>query len=151
MIETKTSKKRKHVAIASENSSKKRTRHVSSVENKVISKRSAAFTNALKVIRTINKKKVTLIENSSEIVVMVFELEISMITKCNMAITEKTTYWWNDSRATIYICNNKDLFKSYEMVANNEYVLMGNNDPTKVQGKRSCRNSVYIRQEINFN
>ena len=42
----------------------------------------------------------------------------------------KTTDWWYDSGATVHICNDKNLFKNYEVVSNE-----GNNDTANVHGK----------------
>ena len=85
-----------------------------------------------------NKKKANVVEkppSPAEIIAMVAGLNISMITECNMAMMNKTTDWWYNSGATVHICNDRNLFKNYEAVSNEEKVLMGNNDTTNVHGK----------------
>ena len=88
------------------------------------------------------KKEVTnkanLIEHEvSELVAMISDLHIGMITESNMAASTKTTDWWCDSGATIHVCNNKILFKDFEDVANGQELLMGNQNTAKVFGKGS--------------
>jgi hypothetical protein len=49
-----------------------------------------------------------------EIVAMVSEMQIGMITEVHMAnVVENSSEWWYDSGATIHVCNNKMLFKEY--------------------------------------
>ncbi|KAH7676279.1 RNA-directed DNA polymerase protein, partial [Dioscorea alata] len=60
---------------------------------------------------------------------------ISMITEVNMAAFSNTNGWWYDSGATIHICNDKNLFKDYEIAADGHEVLMGNHNAVKVHGK----------------
>ena len=77
-------------------------------------------------------------EEMQEIIAMVSELQIGMITDLHMAITEtKTSDWWFDSGATVHVCNNKDLFKTYKEVADQQEVIMGNGNGAKVLGKGS--------------
>ena len=66
---------------------------------------------------------------------MIAELKISMITKCNMATTDKTADWWYDSSATVHVCNDKNLFKNYKVALKDENIMMGNHDTAKVHGK----------------
>jgi len=61
-----------------------------------------------------NKKsgsfKMNMIEKDEvrELVAMVSNIQIGMITKLNMATNVvKTSDWWLDSGATVHVCNNK--------------------------------------------
>ena len=73
-----------------------------------------------------------------EIVAMVSEMQISMITEVHMAsATENSSEWWYDSGATIHVCNNKTLFKEYVEAANGIEVIMGNHNTAKVLGTRT--------------
>uniref|UniRef100_A0A2N9HT24 Retrovirus-related Pol polyprotein from transposon TNT 1-94-like beta-barrel domain-containing protein n=1 Tax=Fagus sylvatica TaxID=28930 RepID=A0A2N9HT24_FAGSY len=64
-----------------------------------------------------------------EIVAMVSEMQIGMITEVHMANTvENSSEWWYDSGATIHVCNNKMLFKEYVEAGNGLEVLMGNHN-----------------------
>uniref|UniRef100_A0A2N9GRF5 CCHC-type domain-containing protein n=2 Tax=Fagus sylvatica TaxID=28930 RepID=A0A2N9GRF5_FAGSY len=70
-----------------------------------------------------------------EIVAMVSEMQIGMITEVHMAnAAENSSEWWYDSGATIHVCNNKMLFKEYVEVGNGLEVLMGNHNTAKVLG-----------------
>ena len=71
-----------------------------------------------------------------ELVAMVSNIQIGMITELNMATNDvKTSDWWLDSGATIHVCNNKAWFKTYEELKKPEEVLMGNHNSAKVLGK----------------
>jgi hypothetical protein len=73
-----------------------------------------------------------------ELVVMVSNIQIRMITEINMRTNVvKTSDWWLDSGATVHVCNNKAWFKTYEELKKPEEVLMGNHNSTKVFGKRN--------------
>ena len=48
---------------------------------------------------------------------MVSEMHISMVTEVHMASVSNTNDWWYDLGATIHICNDKNQFKNYEVVA----------------------------------
>ena len=79
-----------------------------------------------------------LVENQyEEIVAMVSEMQIGMITELNMAAATKSFDWWLDSGATIHVCNDKSLFSAYEEEKDGEVVLMGNHVSAKVLGKGS--------------
>jgi hypothetical protein len=58
-----------------------------------------------------------IIENNKvkELVVMVSNIQIRMITELNMVTTDvKTSDWWLDSGVTVYIYNDKAWFKFYK-------------------------------------
>ena len=59
---------------------------------------------------------------------MVFDLHIEMITELHMAAIPKSNDWWLDSGATIHVCNNKALFKTYEENNERKEVLIGNHN-----------------------
>ena len=69
------------------------------------------------------------------IVAMVSEMQILMVTEVHIAFVSNTNVWWHDSGATIHICNDNNQFKNYEVIAQVNEVLMGNNNATKVHGK----------------
>ncbi|GKV29596.1 hypothetical protein SLEP1_g38505 [Rubroshorea leprosula] len=77
--------------------------------------------------------KANLIEH--ELVAMVSDLQVEMVTELNMANPTKSMDWWLDSSATVHVCNNKAQFKFYEDLKELEEVLMGNNVTAKVLGK----------------
>jgi hypothetical protein len=71
-----------------------------------------------------------------ELVAMVSNIQIRMITELNMTTNiVKTSYWWLDSGVTVHVCNNKAWFKTYEELKKPEEVLMGNHNSAKVLGK----------------
>ena len=43
--------------------------------------------------------------------------------------------WWFDLGATVHVCNNKELYKTYDESSIEQQVLMGNHDKAKVLGK----------------
>uniref|UniRef100_A0A2N9HA68 CCHC-type domain-containing protein n=1 Tax=Fagus sylvatica TaxID=28930 RepID=A0A2N9HA68_FAGSY len=70
-----------------------------------------------------------------EIVAMVSEMQIGMITEVHMANAAENSFeWWYDSGATIHVCNNKMMFKEYVEAGNGLEVLMGNHNTAKVLG-----------------
>ncbi|GKV11704.1 hypothetical protein SLEP1_g22932 [Rubroshorea leprosula] len=77
--------------------------------------------------------KANLIEH--ELVAMVSDMQVGMVTKLNMANPTKSMDWWLDSGAIVHVCNNKAQFKFYEDLKEPEEVLMGNNVTIKVLGK----------------
>ncbi|GKV02145.1 hypothetical protein SLEP1_g14614 [Rubroshorea leprosula] len=77
--------------------------------------------------------KANLIEH--ELVAMVSDMQVGMVTELNMANPTKSMDWWLDSGATVHVCNNKAQFKFYEDLKEPEEVLMGNNVTAKVLGK----------------
>ena len=52
-----------------------------------------------------------------------------------MAAATKTFDWWYGFGATIYVCNNKDQFKTLEKVDEGSEVMMGNNVTAKARLK----------------
>ncbi|GKV04962.1 hypothetical protein SLEP1_g17039 [Rubroshorea leprosula] len=78
--------------------------------------------------------KANLIEH--ELISMVSEMQIGMVTELNMENPTKSMDWWLDSGATVHVCNNKTQFKSYEDLKEPEEVLMGNNVTAK--GLKGC-------------
>lgn len=91
-----------------------------------------------------NSEKANVVENSAQgLVAMVSAMQIGMVTELNMATAATNTQdWWLDSGATIYVCYDKKMFKTYAKVQDSEQVLMGNHVATDVAGKGSI--------EINF-
>ena len=71
------------------------------------------------------------------LVAMVSKMQISMVTKVNIASVSNTNDWWYNSSATIHICNVKNQFKRYEVATQGHEELMGNNNVVKVHGKGS--------------
>ncbi|XP_017635577.1 uncharacterized protein LOC108477549 [Gossypium arboreum] len=88
-----------------------------------------------------------------DLVVMVTEgiesLDIGMITKLNIAMTDKSYNWWLDSGTTVHVCNDRQQFKSYELVANCE-VLMGNYQSVKVLGQGTMELNFTSRKKLNL-
>ena len=71
-----------------------------------------------------------------ELVVMVSNIQIGVIIELNMATRiVKTSNWWLDFGATIYICKNKTWFKNYEELKKLEEVLMRDHNYAKDLGK----------------
>ena len=82
--------------------------------------------------KELNTNEVNVVD---EIVAMVSEMQINMITEVHMAsAAENSSEWWYDSGTTIHVCNNKTLFKEYVEVGNGLKVLMDNHNTTKVLG-----------------
>ncbi|GJR64874.1 zinc finger, CCHC-type containing protein [Tanacetum coccineum] len=50
------------------------------------------------------------------------------------SVTTITDDWWYDSGATTYVCNNRDLFKTYKKTEDGHEVMMGDNHTSKVIG-----------------
>jgi hypothetical protein len=68
-----------------------------------------------------------------EIIAMVTDIQIGMITEVNMAMATNSSDWWFDSSATVHVCNEQ--FKTYIITTDGEEVLMGNHNSVEVQGK----------------
>ena len=68
-------------------------------------------------------------EKVKELVAMVLNIQIGIITALNMTTNiVKTSDWWLNSDATIHICNNKVCFKTYEESKKPKEVLMSNHN-----------------------
>jgi len=105
--------------------------------------------------KNFNKKggsfKVNMVEKDEvrELVAMVSNIQIGMITELNMATNiVKTSDWWLDSSVTIHVCNNKAWFKTYEELKKLEEVLMGNHNYAKVLGKGTIELYFTSRQKL---
>jgi hypothetical protein len=70
-----------------------------------------------------------------QIIAMVTDIRIGMITEVNMATATNSSDWWFDSSATVHVCNEKAQFKTYIITTYGEEVLMGNHNSVEVQGK----------------
>jgi len=70
-----------------------------------------------------------------EIIAMVTDMQIGIITEVHMTAAINRIDWWFDSGATVYVCNEKTQFKNYVTSIDNEEVLMGNHNSSKVHGK----------------
>ena len=71
-----------------------------------------------------------------------------MIIELHMASVAKSADWWLDSGATIHVCNDKNLFKSYNEMKEPEDVLMGNHASAKVMGKGSVELKFTFGQKL---
>uniref|UniRef100_A0A2N9J700 Zinc finger, CCHC-type n=1 Tax=Fagus sylvatica TaxID=28930 RepID=A0A2N9J700_FAGSY len=59
--------------------------------------------------------KANMVEENSDIVALVSNLHINMISKLNMTDAKsKSPDWWYDIGAVVHVCNNKSHFKSLE-------------------------------------
>ncbi|XP_075111769.1 uncharacterized protein LOC142181952 [Nicotiana tabacum] len=92
-----------------------------------------------KIEKSRNSEKANVVENSAQgLVAMVSAMQIGMVTELNMATTAiNTQYWWLDLGATIHVCYDKKMFKTYAEVQDSEQVLMGNHVAADIAGKRS--------------
>jgi len=70
-----------------------------------------------------------------EIIAMVTDMQIGMITEVHMAAATNRIDWWFDFGATVHVCNEKALFNNYVTSTDSEEVLMGNHNSSKVHGK----------------
>ncbi|XP_075100545.1 uncharacterized protein LOC142176513 [Nicotiana tabacum] len=97
-----------------------------------------------KIEKSGNSEKANIVENSTQgLVAMVSAMQIGMVTELNVATAATNTQdWWLDSGATIHVCYDKKIFKTYAEVQDSEQVLMGNHVAADVAGKGSI--------EINF-
>jgi hypothetical protein len=86
-----------------------------------------------------------------EIIAMVTEMQIGMITEVHMAATTNRTDWWFDSGATVHVCNEKALFNNYVTSTDSKEVLMGNHNSSKVHGKWTVEMQFTSGKKINFN
>ncbi|OIT19946.1 hypothetical protein A4A49_61263, partial [Nicotiana attenuata] len=90
------------------------------------------------------KAKANTVESSSQgLVAMVSVVLCNMVTELNMVVAVvKSQDWCFDSGATVHVCYEKNMFKTYAEVKEPEKVLMGNHMTADVAGKGSV--------EINF-
>ena len=56
------------------------------------------------------------------------------VTELHMTTPTPSKDWWYDSGAAIHVCNDKNQFKSYELLEGHE-VVMANGVRAKVHGK----------------
>ena len=70
-----------------------------------------------------------------DIVAMVSGMHINMITEVHMVVIANPFDWWFDSGATVYVCNNKEQYKTYDESSIEQQMLMGNHNQAKVIGK----------------
>ena len=101
-------------------------------------KKECRFYKKLKTEENAGKKKANVVEHqssSTEIIAMIADLKISMITECKMTEIDNSTEWWYDSGSTVHVCHVKNLFKTYDVATKEEMVFMGNHDTAKVFGK----------------
>lgn len=83
------------------------------------------------------------VEGSSQGLVAMISVVPMETANVNMAATtSKNKDWWLDSGATIHVCHDKNMFKTYSDVKDSEKVLMGNHVTAEVAGKGTV--------EINF-
>ncbi|KAG6508528.1 hypothetical protein ZIOFF_033902 [Zingiber officinale] len=131
-------KKRKFAETSPETfANKKKTKTCYFCGKKGHYKNECRFFKRLKVEGNVGQKTVSVFERppSPDIVAMIADLKIGMITECNMATSEKSADWWYDSGASVHVCNERNLFKNYELATKEEKVLMGNHDTAIVLGK----------------
>ena len=70
-----------------------------------------------------------------DIIVMVSEIHIDMITEVHIVVIANSLDWWFDSGATVHVCNNEEQFNTYEESSIEQELLMGNHNKAKVHGK----------------
>ncbi|XP_019236474.1 PREDICTED: uncharacterized protein LOC109216748 [Nicotiana attenuata] len=85
------------------------------------------------------KAKAKMVESSSQgLVAMVSVVPCNMVTELNMvAAAVKSQDWCLDLGATVHVCYEKNMFKTYAEVKEPEKVLMGNHMTADVAGKGS--------------
>ena len=66
---------------------------------------------------------------------MISGIHIDMITEVHMTVITNPFDWWFNSGAMVYVCNNKEQFKTYDESSIEQQVLMGNHNKAKVLGK----------------
>ncbi|XP_071928279.1 uncharacterized protein [Coffea arabica] len=72
-----------------------------------------------------------LVDECAEIVAM---MTFGTLTELHMTTPTSSKDWWYDSGAAIHVCNEKNQFKSYELLEGHE-VVMANGVRAKVHGK----------------
>ena len=73
------------------------------------------------------------------IVAMVSGIHIDMITKVHITMIVNPFNWWFNLGATVYVCNNKEQYKTYDESSIEQQVLMGNHNKAKVLGKGTVK------------
>ncbi|GKB65982.1 zinc finger, CCHC-type containing protein [Tanacetum coccineum] len=64
------------------------------------------------------------------------------------SVTTTTDDWWYDSGATTYVCNNRDLFKTYKKTEDGHEVMMGDNHTSKVIGSGNVEIQFTSRKKL---
>ncbi|CAA7024492.1 unnamed protein product [Microthlaspi erraticum] len=57
----------------------------------------------------------------------------AVVTEVNN-VEDNPREWWYDTGATIHICNDMDMFSTYQKCNNGERLLMGNTGSSKIEG-----------------
>ncbi|CAA7057269.1 unnamed protein product [Microthlaspi erraticum] len=57
----------------------------------------------------------------------------AVVTEVNN-VEDNPREWWYDTGATIHICNDRDMFSTYQKCNNGERLLMGNTGSSKIEG-----------------
>lgn len=74
---------------------------------------------------------------------MILVLPIKMTKELNM-VTSKNQDWWLNSGATIHICHDKNMFKTYSEAKNLEKVLTENHVTAKVVGNEHLKSTLHL-------
>ena len=73
------------------------------------------------------------------IVAMVSGIHIDMITKVHITMIVNPFNWWFNLGATVYVCNNKEQYKTYDESSIEQQVLMSNHNKAKVLVKGTVK------------
>ena len=116
----KSGNKRKNPELSSNNDYKKnKTRFY--CKKKGHFKKESKFWKKMKNDHSGSSGKINVAETQEKelqnLVVMVSEMQILMVTEVHIAYVSNTNDWWYDLGLTIHICNDKNQFKNYEVVA----------------------------------
>ncbi|CAA7033815.1 unnamed protein product [Microthlaspi erraticum] len=57
-----------------------------------------------------------------------------VVTEVNN-VEDNPREWWYDTGATTHICNDRDMFSTYQKCNNGERLLMGNTGSSKIEGR----------------
>ena len=132
-------KKRKYtesVSNTNKDSNSKKNKTCFHCKKKGHFKKECRFWKKMKKDHASSSNKVNVAEEEiKELVAMVSEMQISMVTEVHMAAIIKSQDWWFDSGVTAHICNEKNMFKDYEVAEKGHEVLMGNSNAANVHGK----------------
>ena len=80
----------------------------------ILERNAITFTNVLtnkKKDENGNANETNFIE---DIIVMVSDIYVDMITKVHMAVIANPFDWWFDSGAMVHVCKNKEQFKTFK-------------------------------------